>query len=128
MSAPVGRSASFAPSLATSASLGSPRGGTAASAMPGTAAVGRSLREWTARSTSPASRQLRSALTKTPVPPICVNWAWLTSPNEVSPTSSTGTPARSLIRPATVSDWVMAIGLLRVPRRRTDLLMPNRPA
>ena len=77
---------------------------------------------------SPASRHLRSALTKTPVPPICVSSAWLTSPNEVSPTSSTAAPVRSVIRLATAADWAMAIGLLRVPSRSGGLLIRVHPA
>ncbi len=92
--APEERSASLAPSLPTSASLGSSRAGTAARRMPGSGAVGRSLSECTARSTSPCRMPSRRALTKTPVPPMSGRWTWVTSPNEVSPTSSTCLPVR----------------------------------
>ena len=64
-----GSSPRVRPSRATTTSRGSSRGGTAASAMPSAGAVGRSLSEWTATSTSPRSSASRSALTNTPVPP-----------------------------------------------------------
>ena len=108
----------MAPSRATSASLGSSRGGTAASTMPAAGPVGRSFSECTARSTSPPSSASRSALTKTPVPPIWVSCARLTSPSVVTPTISTGRPVRSVIMPATWRDCAMAIGLLRLPSLR----------
>ena len=90
MRAQAGRSASFAPSRATSASRGSSRDGMAASVIPCGAPVGRSLSECTAKSTSRRSRLSRNALTKTPVPPICVSCSLLTSPSVVTPTMSTG--------------------------------------
>ena len=64
--APAGSSPRVRPSRATSTSRGSSRGGTAASDEPAAGAVGRSLSECTARSTSPASRASRSAVTNTP--------------------------------------------------------------
>ncbi len=115
--APAGRSTSLAPSRATSASLGASRRGTAASTMPAAEPVGRSFSECTARSTSPPSSASRSALTKTPVPPIWVSCAWLTSPSVVSPTISTWRPVRPVIMSATWRDCAIAIGLLRLPSR-----------
>ena len=50
----------------------------------GRAPTGRSFSECTARSTWPASRLSRSALTKTPVPPIWASSARVTSPNVVT--------------------------------------------
>ena len=118
MRAPAGRSASFAPSRATSASRGSSRGGMAASVIPCAAPVGRSLSECTAKSTSPRSRLSRNALTKTPVPPICVSCSLLTSPSVVTPTISTGRPVRSVRSLATSPDCATAIGLRRLPSRK----------
>ena len=93
--------------------------GTAASAMPSAGAVGRSLSEWTATSTSPRSRASRSALTNTPVPPRVASGAALTSPSVVMVTSSTSRPSRWRIKSATRPDWVVASAEARVPRRRT---------
>ena len=67
---PTGSSPRVRPSRATTTSRGSSRVGTAARVMPSAGAVGRSLSEWTATSTSPRSSASRRALTKTPVPPI----------------------------------------------------------
>ena len=86
--------------------------------MPAAGPVGRSFRECTARSTSPPSSASRSADTKTPVPPIWVSWARLTSPSVVTPTISTGRPVRSVIISATWRDCAIAIGLLRLPSLR----------
>ena len=55
---PAGSSPRVSPSRATSASRGSSRSGTAASRMPSAAAVGRSLSEWTARSTLAGEQRL----------------------------------------------------------------------
>ena len=62
------------------ASRGSSRIGTAAMRSPGSGAVGRSFREWTARSQSPSSRAWRSAAAKAPVPPSCVRAVGSSSP------------------------------------------------
>ena len=70
----------------------SSRGGTAASSSSGTAAVGRSLSECTATSMPPARRASRTALTKTPVPPISVSARGSTSPVVVIPTKTESTP------------------------------------
>src|SRR5690606_17030797 len=77
----------------------------------------RSFSECTAKSTSPERILSRSALTKTPVPPIWATRALETSPCVVTPTSSTGRPVRSVSRSATRCDCVVAIRLLRVPSR-----------
>src|SRR6266536_425194 len=125
-----GRSASFAPSRAASASRGSSRCVTAASVMPSAGLAGRSFSECTAKSISPCSRHARRPLTNTPVPPIWARSARLTSPNVVIPTSSTWRPVRSVTRLATRWDWASAIGLLRVPSRSGALVMapPDYPA
>ena len=66
---PVGSPPRVKPSRATRQSRGSSRRGMAASSSPRAGDVGRSLSEWTARSTSPASSASRRAVTKTPTPP-----------------------------------------------------------
>ena len=63
------------------------------------------------------SRASRSALTKTPVPPMVASGAALRSPSVVISTSSTSWPRRSRIRSATRPDWVVASAEARVPRR-----------
>ena len=70
----------------------SSRGGTAASSSSGTAAVGRSFSECTATSIPPTRSASRTALTKTPVPPISVNARGSTSPVVVIPTKTESTP------------------------------------
>ena len=93
--------------------------GMAATTRPGSGAVGRSLSECTARSTSPASRARRSAAAKTPVPPIVASEAVEVSPSVMISTSSTAWP-RARSRSATQVDWVVARALRRVPRRRVE--------
>ncbi len=77
---PSGSRAKVSPSRATSTSLASSLTGIAASARPSGAAVGRSFRECTAKSMSPAISASRNAETNTPVPPICAS-----ASREVSP-------------------------------------------
>ncbi|OEV23214.1 hypothetical protein AN220_25710 [Streptomyces nanshensis] len=68
------------PSRPTSTSRASARAGTAASANSAGWVVGRSFSECTAKSMSPRASASRSALTNTPVPPICASCSLLTSP------------------------------------------------
>ena len=86
--------------------------------MPSGSAVGRSLSECTARSTSPASSASRSAETKTPVPPIWASASRLVSPYVVTGTSSTARPVRAVIASATSCACAVARALRRVPSRR----------
>ena len=99
------------------ASRGSSRCGTAASSMPFGGAVGRSLRECTARSTSPRSSASRRALTKTPVPPIWASGAEEMSPSVRIITSSVGRPVAAVSASATSVLWVRASAEARVPMR-----------
>ena len=85
--------------------------------MPSGGAVGRSLRECTARSTSPRSSASRSALTKTPVPPIWASGAGEVSPSVRMSTSSVGRPVAALRASATSWLWVRASVEARVPMR-----------
>ena len=85
--------------------------------MPSGGAVGRSLRECTATSTSPRSSASRSALTNTPVPPI-----WASGAEEASPSVRMGTS--SVSRPVAARQGVgdqLALGAgqaeARVPMR-----------
>ena len=87
-----GSSPRVSPSRATTTSRGSSRCGTAARAMPSAGAVGRSLSECTATSTSPRSSASRSALTKTPVPPSWASGSLETSPSVRIRTSSVSQP------------------------------------
>ncbi len=112
---PGGNSPRVSPSRATSASRGSSRFDTAASAMPGSGAVGRSLKECTAMSTLPSSNAWRTADVNTPTPISAIgadDW----SPGVATGTSSTLHPAFSSIL-AIVPVWAIASLLPRVPMR-----------
>ena len=95
--------------------------------MPAAGAVGRSLSECTATSTSPRSSASRSALTKTPVPPIDASGAADTSPSVLTSTSSTSRPVAAWKASATWPHWVRASAEPRVPKRTvvTDAHTPS---
>ena len=115
--APAGRSASFRPSRATSASFTAARSVTAARCSPSGAAVGRSFSECTAKSISPAYSASRRALTNTPVPPITDSASREVSPYVVTWTSSTARPVAAVTAAATIPDWARARALALVPSR-----------
>ena len=127
-SAPSGRDARVAPSAAHRASRGSSRCGTAAMRSPGVGAVGRSLKEWTARSHSPWRRASRSCAAKTPTPPSAARGAAETSPcvRTTSSPTRTSSPRRaptSSIARATVVDWASARREPLVPRRNVRVVI-----
>ena len=124
---PAGSSPRVRPSRATRASRASSRTGIAATRRPGSGATGRSLSEWTATSISPASRALRRAVTKTPVPPMLDSDAVEVSPKVVISTISTVCPS-SRRQSATHPDWVVARVLRRVPSRMLMAFTPRPPS
>ncbi|CPU67483.1 Uncharacterised protein [Mycobacteroides abscessus] len=85
---------------------------------PGAGSVGRSLRECTATAHRPSSSASRSAVTKTPVPPIWASEPVSTSPSVRMRTISTSRSVSSSRRRATWPVWVVARALPRVPTRR----------
>ena len=150
--APAGSDDSVAPSAAHRASRGSSRCGTAAMRRPGVGAVGRSLKEWTARSHSPPRRASRSCAANTPTPPSAARGAadtspWVRTTSRLTRTSSPRRAPASSIARATVVDWASArrdplvprtnvrvvIAVLSRPlgrgrrRRRCRFLRPRRP-
>ena len=131
--APSGRSARVRPSRAHRASRGSSRAGTQMTSSPSTGCVGRSLKEWTTRSTSPSRSAWRSRAAKTPTPPSCRRGVRSPSPSVRTvtrsmprpPEPSLALPAAAAAPPppaaisasATCPDWVSARREPRVPSR-----------
>ena len=105
-------------------SRGSSRAARRPARCPSAAAVGRSLSECTARSTSPASRASRSAETKTPVPPSWASGARgrVAVGGHLDQLDRRGRCAAASAS-ATCSDWAVASALRRVPSRRA--VMPG---
>ena len=126
--APSGSCARVIPSRAHSASRGSSRGGAQVSVISSSGAVGRSFQEWTTTSTSPSSSACRTAVTNTPVPPICARGLVRSrSPWVETWTSSTSWPVPSVTAAPTCPDWVSASSEARVPIRSGAALTRRPP-
>ena len=84
---------------------------------PGTGAVGRSLQEWTTKSTAPRSNAARRVVVNTPVVPSRSIGAVDSSPGVTTVTTTHGWPHRSRNCRAIQPAWASASGLPRVPSR-----------
>jgi len=115
--APCGSASRVVPPGQTSASRGSSRAGYAATCRPGTGAVGRSLQEWTTRSTSPRSSVSRRVVVNTPVVPSRSIGAVDSSPGVATVIRTAGRPHWSRSCRAICLAWASASGLPRVPSR-----------
>ncbi|MPM79957.1 hypothetical protein SDC9_127000 [bioreactor metagenome] len=122
--APRGSASKDSPSREHSASRGSARGGIAATESPGSGALGRSLNEWTARSTRSSSRASRRAAANAPGRDGASRGIETSSPSVRTITSSTARPVAAVIESATSCDWVRASSEPRVPSRNGPAVGP----
>ena len=125
--APAGNAASVCAFKLTNASRGSSRSGTHASTMPSGKRVGRSFKEWIARSMRPSNSASSSSFVNSPLPPASISVrSWMRSPlvtigtmSNASSRSPRIAAKRARVWPVCASDSFEP----RAPMRKSGALM-----